>query len=70
MAAGLIRLHSSQSTLIEQLQQWPSAAHDDGPDALEMLWSGALQYGGGLTGGTIGIGSRRGGSGRMEGFRL
>jgi predicted phage terminase large subunit-like protein len=71
-AAGLIRLHSSQSTLLEQLQQWPSAGHDDGPDALEMLWSGALQYGGGIAGGSIGVGSRRGGgaSGRMQGFRL
>jgi predicted phage terminase large subunit-like protein len=73
MAAGLIRLHSSQSTLLEQLQQWPSAAHDDGPDALEMLWSGAVQYGGGISGGSIGIGAKRGSNGmgsRMQGFRL
>lgn len=32
-----IRLHRSQSTLIEQLKFWPEADHDDGPDALEML---------------------------------
>ena len=44
--AGLIRLHNSQRTLIDQLQQWPRAAHDDGPDCLEMLHTHALQYGG------------------------
>lgn len=46
MAAGLIRLHRSQKTLIDQLTQWPNAAHDDGPDCLEMLHTHALQYGG------------------------
>jgi len=46
LAAGLIRLHASQTSLLEQLRQWPSGAHDDGPDALEMLWSGAVKYGG------------------------
>ena len=45
VAAGLIRFHPSQTTLIDQLQQWPEADHDDGPDALEMLWTHALQYG-------------------------
>lgn len=54
--AGLIRLHISQKTLIDQMTQWPNAAHDDGPDCLEMLWSGALQYAGGLhTGGGLAI---------------
>lgn len=43
---GLIRLHRTQSTLIEQLKFWPEASHDDGPDALEMLWSIATQFGG------------------------
>jgi len=38
MAAGLIRLHSSQSSLIQQLKHFPMADHDDGPDALHMLW--------------------------------
>lgn len=33
----LIRLHRSQTTLKEQLQFWPEADHDDGPDCLEML---------------------------------
>ena len=35
---GLIRLHPSQSTLIDQLRHFPMADHDDGPDALQMLW--------------------------------
>lgn len=38
MVQGRIRLHSSQSTLIDQLRHFPKADHDDGPDALEMLW--------------------------------
>lgn len=33
-----IRLHSSQATLLQQLRHFPKADHDDGPDALEMLW--------------------------------
>lgn len=52
LSDGLIRLHASQTSLLEQLRQWPSGAHDDGPDALEMLWTGAVSYGGGaLVGG-------------------
>jgi predicted phage terminase large subunit-like protein len=43
---GLIRLHHSQSTLIEQLKFWPEADHDDGPDAMEMLHSISKQFGG------------------------
>lgn len=69
MAAGLIRLHSTQTSLISQLQQWPNGAHDDGPDALEMLWSGAVTHGTGFTGGSqilMGGGTR----GRVfEGYR-
>lgn len=38
---GLIRLHSSQTTLIDQLRHFPKADHDDGPDALHMLWMAA-----------------------------
>ncbi len=62
IAAGLIRLHPSQTALLEQLRQWPSGAHDDGPDCLEMLWSGAISHGGALGGPNIAIrtGSRRG----------
>lgn len=43
MSAGLIRLHPSQHTLIEQLRHWPLADHDDGPDALHMLWELAVK---------------------------
>lgn len=41
MANGLIRLHPSLHTLIEQLRHFPKADHDDGPDALHMLWMAA-----------------------------
>ncbi len=51
ISAGLIRLHPTQQTLIDQLQQWPNADHDDGPDALDMLWQNALLYSGGATAG-------------------
>lgn len=51
ITAGLIRLHPSQQTLIDQLQQWPNADHDDGPDALDMLWQNALLYSGGASAG-------------------
>jgi predicted phage terminase large subunit-like protein len=50
MANGLIRLHPSQNTLIDQLRHFPKADHDDGPDALHMLWmlsttrSGGMEY--------------------------
>lgn len=42
IANGLILLHSTQSALIAQLRHFPKADHDDGPDALEMLWKNAL----------------------------
>ncbi|HHB9526120.1 TPA: phage terminase large subunit [Yersinia enterocolitica] len=42
MVNGLIRLHPSQTTLIEQLRHFPKADHDDGPDALHMLWALAV----------------------------
>lgn len=67
--AGLIRFHLSQTTLLEQLRQWPHGAHDDGPDALEMLWTGAVQFGGGLTAGSIMTG-RSSGSRIFQGYRL
>ena len=38
MSNGLILIHRSQSTLEQQLEHYPTAAHDDGPDALHMLW--------------------------------
>lgn len=53
---GLIRFHASQSTLIEQLEQYGTAGtHDDGPDCLEMGWQvmARLRSGSGfLTGGS------------------
>ena len=39
LANGLILLGRDQSTLIQQLEHFPHAAHDDGPDALHMLWA-------------------------------
>ncbi len=33
-----ILLHCSQKLLLQQLENYPYDAHDDGPDALEMLW--------------------------------
>jgi len=47
MANGLIRLHPSQTTLIEQLRHFPKADHDDGPDALQMLWMVTVSGAGG-----------------------
>jgi predicted phage terminase large subunit-like protein len=35
---GLIRAHPGQTVLLQQLRHWPKADHDDGPDALAMLW--------------------------------
>ncbi len=35
---GLIRFNPRHSTLLEQLRHFPLADHDDGPDALHMLW--------------------------------
>ncbi|SOD42318.1 phage terminase large subunit [Nitrosovibrio sp. Nv4] len=48
MANGLIRLHPSQATLIDQLRHFPKADHDDGPDALHMLWMAAVTRGAGM----------------------
>ena len=45
---GLIRLHASQTMLFDQLRHFPEADHDDGPDALEMLWKVALSGSGGI----------------------
>jgi predicted phage terminase large subunit-like protein len=41
-ANGLIKVHPSQGTLLDQLRHFPKADHDDGPDALQMLWAAAL----------------------------
>ena len=36
---GLIRFRKNQSILLDQLKYFPKASHDDGPDALEMLFN-------------------------------
>lgn len=36
---GIIRFRRNQSQLIDQLKYFPKADHDDGPDALEMVFS-------------------------------
>jgi predicted phage terminase large subunit-like protein len=36
---GIIRFHRSQTMLLDQLKYFPKADHDDGPDALEMLFT-------------------------------
>lgn len=41
MANGLILLHDRQQALIQQFRHFPMADHDDGPDAVQMLWAGA-----------------------------
>ena len=40
---GLIRFAQGLRTLIEQFEHFPLADHDDGPDAVEMLWTGATK---------------------------
>ena len=42
MANGLILLRPEHRVLLEQLRHFPHADHDDGPDALQMVWAGAL----------------------------
>ncbi|MCH8157214.1 MAG: phage terminase large subunit [Nitrospinae bacterium] len=44
---GLIRFRRNQSILTEQLRYFPKADHDDGPDALEMLFSLIARQGNG-----------------------
>lgn len=70
IAAGLIRLNPAQTTLIEQLQQWPNGAHDDGPDALDMLWQNTLFYAGGGAAGQMQTASATSSGDRLRGYRL
>ncbi|RJP17898.1 MAG: hypothetical protein C4529_13895 [Deltaproteobacteria bacterium] len=64
VANGLIRLHPSQKVLHEQLRHFPKADHDDGPDALQMLWmlavSGHASYAYQPAGSGRGIGKIKG----------
>jgi predicted phage terminase large subunit-like protein len=66
MANSLIRLHPSQTTLIDQFRHFPKADHDDGPDMVHMLWMAAV------TGGSFtefqSAGRRIATSGGMAGF--
>ena len=45
---GLILFHQSHTVLNSQVRHWPEADHDDGPDALEMLWKLCLSRAGGI----------------------
>ncbi|MDO1509952.1 MULTISPECIES: phage terminase large subunit [unclassified Neisseria] len=42
MENGYIRIHKDNTELIDQLRRFPKHAHDDGPDALQMLWALAV----------------------------
>lgn len=70
VASGLIRFNSAHTTLIDQLQQWPNADHDDGPDCLDMLWQNTLLYAGGGAGGQMMTATSAGGSDRLGDYRL
>lgn len=63
MQNGQIRLHASQSTLIDQFRHFPMADHDDGPDAVHMLWG--LAQSSATVGGYIAVPREHGLSGRM-----
>lgn len=54
---GLIRFNQAHTVLNEQLRHWPEADHDDGPDALHMLWMLAVSRAGGIP--QIKIGKRK-----------
>ena len=63
MQNGQIRLHASQSTLIDQFRHFPMADHDDGPDAVHILWG--LVQSSATVGGYIAVPREHGLSGRM-----
>lgn len=41
---GVLRFRKRHVTLLDQLRYFPKAEHDDGPDALEMLFSLILRH--------------------------
>ncbi|MCA9566005.1 MAG: hypothetical protein KC561_21055, partial [Myxococcales bacterium] len=45
VASGRLRFSRRHAVLLEQLRQFPLGAHDDGPDALEMAVSMAIDSG-------------------------
>ncbi|MBF0341093.1 MAG: phage terminase large subunit [Magnetococcales bacterium] len=66
VANGLIRFRPEQKTLLDQLRHWgESDAHDDGPDALEMLWRVAREGGMGKIGEFRALGESRAGFGSV-----
>lgn len=44
MSNELLLLHTEQATLIRQFEHFPKADHDDGPDAVEMVWKLATGF--------------------------
>lgn len=58
VASARIRFSPRQIVLLEQLRHYPEADHDDGPDALHMLWMLAQSGAGGVP--KIISGARRG----------
>ena len=48
VSSGLIQFSPKHRVLNDQLKYFPDAAHDDGPDALEMLWQLASKGQGGV----------------------
>lgn len=57
---GLILFSQAHTVLNSQLRHWPEADHDDGPDALHMLWMLAVSRAGGIP--KIKTGPRKGNS--------
>lgn len=45
---GLILFHQSHTVFNENVKHYPEAAHDDGPDGLQMLWKLFMRGAGGL----------------------
>ena len=45
---GLILFHPAHTVLNTQVSHWPEADHDDGPDAVQMLWRLCLKRAGGM----------------------
>lgn len=45
---GLILFYQAHTVLNAQVRHYPEADHDDGPDALEMLWKLAISRAGGI----------------------
>ncbi len=65
---GLIRFQADQTELLSQLRHYPNADHDDGPDALEMLWRTAFLHGSSSTPRTGGRRTMAGGAAGLNDF--